>query len=390
MINLPKIQRFALYLYFFSLNFEIFNILGFGSASRLTGIFYLVTIIPNIKLYIRTDRIKPYIRSVFFFWIFLTFISILYINPSSYNFLDVTILLNILLFWIMINHERLNQGVLLKGMFSFSLGAILLTLLYNAGIGIEYSGGRVSIFGDNENAIAVRLSIACLILIYLVVSDNLSLKLWRFLLLLPIPIMLTFMFETGSRKAFLSFALAFIVGVFFYKSGRKWYKIFIVVTAFIASTFFIQLLLESDVLYNRLLITGEEGNLGGREEIWSKIVPFIQDNIIWGKGKTGYEKFAIQTFGVIRSPHNVLLEVLAYTGIIGFSAYSFFTIRSTWQSFLGYKSSGFLLPFLLLIPTWGLIIGGQALGGKMVWATFAFAVSTIFHNQDNENSLRNR
>src|SRR5690606_5781269 len=148
------------------------------------------------------------------------------------------------------------------------LGAILLTLLYNAGIGIEYSGGRVSIFGDNENAIAVRLSIACLVLIYLVVSDNLSLKLWRFLLLLPIPIMMSFMFETGSRNAFLSFCLAFIVGVFFYKSGRKWYKIFIVVAAFIASTFFIQLLLESDVLYNRLLITGEEGNLGGREEIW--------------------------------------------------------------------------------------------------------------------------
>lgn len=312
-------------------------------------------------------------------------------NPFSSNFLDITILLNIFLFWVMVNHERLDSGVLLKGMFSFSLGAIVLTFLYNAGIGIEYSGGRVSIFGDNENAIAVRLSIAVIILIYIVVSDALSFKWWRYLLLLPIPLMLPFMFETGSRKAFIGFVGAFVVGIFLYKSKQNWYKILVVVCAVIASSYFIELLLDSDILYSRLLKTKEEGSLGGREFIWSNILSFIQDNIIWGAGKTGYHKFSIQTFGGITSPHNVLFEVLAYTGIIGLSMYLYFIVKATWQAFRGYKINGFLLPFLLLIPTWGLILGGQALEGKMVWATLAFAVSTIFVNKKfNEDIVRNR
>jgi len=319
----------------------------------------------------------------------LTSVSLLYLNAYSYDFFDFTILLNILLFWVLVNHERLDHGVLLKGMFSFSLGAVLLAFLYNSGIGIEYNGGRVSVFGDNENAIAVRLSVACLILIYLVLSDDLLIKNWRYLLLLPIPIMLTFMFETGSRKAFISFVLAFFIGILFYKVKVGWHKIFILIAAIVASVYFFKFFLVTDVLYNRMQSLREEVDLGGREELWTRIVPFIQDNIIWGRGKTGYHKFSIQTFGVIKSPHNVLLEVLAYTGIIGFLMFFYFIVKSTWQSYLSYKRTGFLLPFLLLIPCWGLIFGGQALDWKLFWATFAFAVSTIFCKVKNENSLCN-
>ena len=49
---IKQVQRFALYLFFFSINFEVwdpFNTDGFFSVSKLTGLIYLFTIIPQIR-----------------------------------------------------------------------------------------------------------------------------------------------------------------------------------------------------------------------------------------------------------------------------------------------------------------------------------------------------
>lgn len=390
-----KIQRLALYLYFFSLNFQVFNLMGLGSAARLTGFMYLAAILPDYKSFFKTSYLRSFLIPLLIFWVYLTIISLININIASSSFFDSTLLLNILLFWVLVNHERKDPGILVKGMLSFALGAVFLTILYNEGIGIEYAGGRVSIFGDNANGIAVRLSVAAIVLIYLALNNTLSLKIWRFLLLLPLPPMILFMFETGSRKAFIGFAGAFIIGTLLYKTKRKRYKVLLLVLGSIAAVYLIQMLQQSEVLISRLLKTAEEGSLAGREDIWATIIPLIKENFLFGVGKTGYHKFAIQEFGSVTSPHNVILEVLAYIGIIGLFTYVYFIVKATWQAFFGYRIKGLLLPLLLLIPSWGLIFGGQALGGKLVWAIFALAVSTIFYTKNKpiyiyENPLRNR
>ncbi len=387
--SLAKIQRVTLYIYFFSLNFGVFNLYGLGSTARLTGILYLVSILPTLPLFFKTSFIKPYLKAIFLFWITLTLISFIYSNQYSRVFFDTTILLNIILFWVLVNHERKDTLVLLKGMLSFSIGSVVLTLLYNAGIGIEYQGGRVSIFGDNSNGIAVRLSIAIITLIYLTIHDIFNLKLWRLFFLLPLPVMLLFMIETGSRKAFIGFIAAFIIGTILFRSRKHWYKSILLIASGAISLYIYQLVLQSQTLYRRFLMTLEEGSLGGREDIWSTIIPLIQDNLLFGVGKTGYHEFSVAKFGSLMSPHNVLIEVLVYTGLIGFCMYFYLLLKTMWQAWLAYYKNDFLLPFLLLIPSWGLILGGQALGGKMIWAILAIAVGTVFFkNEASKKSIQ--
>lgn len=387
--KLKKIQAIALYIYFFSLNFQVFNLYGLGSPARLTGLIYLATIVPNIREFLKTDNIKPFITLIVGLWLFLTLISLFHINAYSSNVFDFTMLSNILFFWFLVNHERIHPGVLLKGVFSFALSGVVLLLFYNAGIGIEYVGGRVSIFGDNANGIALRLSMAIIILIYVVMNNNLRFKKWRFILLLPIPSMLFFMLETGSRKAVIGFVLAFIVGTLLYKTKRRsWHKMIVLILAVVVASYFIDMLMQSEVLMKRLLQTAEEGSLGGREDIWSNIIPLIQDNFVWGVGKTGYHAYMIKLTGSIVSPHNALLEIMAYTGFVGLSIYLFFLYRITWQAYKGYKKHNLLLPFLLLIPIYGLILGGQALNVKIVWAIYTFAVSSVFQTSNHKSILK--
>ena len=139
------------------------------------------------------------------------------------------------------------------------------------------------------------------------------------------------------------------------------------------------MLLESSVLMDRLTRTAEEGDLAGRDTIWLSILPLVENNPLVGVGKTGYDLFTYRTFGGDKSPHNVVIEILSYTGLIGLIIYSYFLFRIVQSSVRIYKFNGTILPLLLLIPIASLFLAGQALSSKIVWIIFAFvAAQTIF------------
>jgi O-antigen ligase len=382
-----QIQRIALYAYFFSINFEVwdpFNTNGYFSLSKLTGLIYLVTIIPQIKHFIRTDRIKPFIQPAWIFFALLTFVSLININSISNNFIDFTIFQNILLFWFLINHERKDRLVLEKGMLSFALGSIALAFLFYAGIGIEYrieygTLGRVSIFGDNENIVGLRMCISLVILVLTIIQNRLNLGRLRYLLLLPIPIMIRLMFATGSRVAFISFFLLFLTGVILFKTKRIWHKIALIAMSSGALIYIWQLLMHSETLIRRLTRSSQEYDLAGRDAIWQGLLPLVENHPILGVGTTGYAFFTQKTFGRWQSPHNVILEVLCYTGIIGLMIYLIFLYRVFKRGYQNYKTEGFLLSLLLLIPVMGILASGQILGVKIGWAIFAYVGCSSFY-----------
>lgn len=379
MVNLSKIQRYALYLYFFSLNFEFFNLFGLGSTSRLTGLIYLISILPSHRYFLKTSLIKYFLAPWFIFWFYLAFISFININEISYHVFDVTLLLNIFYFWFLLNHERREPRILLKGFLFFALSGVLLTLFYLLGIGLEYDGERVKIFGDNQNAIGFRLSLSAIILIYLSITKKLFTRFWRYFLLLPIPFILTFMIETGSRKAFIGFSLSFLIFVVLLKTNKLWKKIIFFLFSSIFIGYVINKFMGSAILSERLNNTVEDGDLAGRDRIWSAIIPYIEDNIVFGGGITGFTKYSTKTFGAYNNPHNVFIEVAAYTGLLGLIIYIYFLFKVFKQSYIAYRKQNFLLPFLLLIPIMGLILGGQALTTKIVWCVYAFAIISVFY-----------
>lgn len=376
---LSKLQNIALYLFFFSINFEVwdpFNTGGFFSISKLTGIIYFITVLPDIKQFMNTKYIKPVLNPVWIFFVLLTVISFININHISSSFFDFSIFQNIVLLWLLINHERKVPGVLTRGLFGFSLGSIALSLLYNFGIGIEYSlDGRVSIFGDNENSIGMRMSISIIILLITIVQNPYQLKRIRFLLILALPLMLKLMAESGSRVAFISFVMMFVFGTLLYKSKKMWYKLIVFVLGSVLFVYMIQYLLSNEVILRRLLQTTEEGNLAGRDVIWQKILPLIVDNPLFGVGKTGYAAYSKQVFNQLSSPHNVIIEILSYTGIVGLFSYLMFAFRSFKLSWKAYKIKKNILSLLLFIPVSGFILSGQILVNKIGWVIFAYAIA---------------
>jgi O-antigen ligase len=387
-----RIQRFALYLFLFSINFEVwdpFNTLGYFSISKLTGFIYLLAMIPRIIFFNTNKEFKKILRPLWLFYGLLTLVSILNINSYFSNFFDFTLFQNIILFWILINHEQKDPQVLEKGMLSFAFGSIVLALLFNAKIGIEYNSvGRVSIFGDNQNNTGIRTSISMVILILSVVQNRLQISNKRYLLLLPIPLMLKLIFESGSRVSIIAFLLAFMTGVFLFKTKRPLGKIMVLVCGLIALLCIWQFLVQDEVIRLRLIQSIKEGDISERDVIWKNLLPLIKSNPIIGVGKTGYSYFSQSTFSSVESPHNVILELLCYTGIIGLIIFLIFLYRIFLISFQNFKTSGLLLPLLLFYPIMGMIVSSHILEVKIGWVIFAYIVGGSYDVINEKTSIQ--
>ncbi len=384
------IQRIFLYIFFFSMNFEVwdpFGTNGYFSISRLTGLAYFLVMIPSIIRFKTSDAMKPIIITIWIFFGLLLVMNGIHTDSLGEYFFDFTYFQNIVLFWILINHEQIDPKVLEKGLFAFALGSITLALLFYNGIGIEYSAGRVSIFGDNQNIIGLRMCISITILFITIIRNNLQLNKARYLLLITIPVMLGLMVETGSRHAVLAFLMVFIAGLFLFKTQKQWWKIVAFFVGIITVLLIYQYILQNEVLRTRLLQSIYEGNLSNRDVIWKSIIPIIKDNPILGIGQSGYAAYCQIIWGVYTSPHNVILEVLVFTGITGLMIYFYFLFLIFKRSWHIYQKDGLLLPLLLLLIAYSMIVISHILEVKIGWAIFAYAAGSSFLNPEPEEEI---
>ncbi len=364
-------------LYFFSMNFEMLNLMGLGSTSRLAGLLYITSVITQLDSLLYVKSIKKFVLPWLIWFTYLFVIS--YINITHYTTIgqvfDLTILLNILVFIILINHEKKDPGIFLKGLLSYAVGSIVLTILYYLKIGIHYEFNRVTIFDDNQNNVGLRLAISLIIILY--ACYQYRIKLWiKGLLLLSVPFSFTFLLDTGSRVSVLSLGLALLISAALIRTD-KWYKkaILYVGLGFILYKG-INVTMKSGIIIDRLTKTVEEGDLAGRDRIWTVTLQYIENNIIFGGGRTGFYKYSTESFGAYNGIHNVILEMLAFTGIIGLVIYLYFLYQISKNVISNYFQYKDLLQLLLIIPVMGMILSGHALNSKIAWAILAFSCIT--------------
>lgn len=384
-MKLFQVQRCFLYLFFFLLNFEMFDLSGSGmfSLGKLGALFYLFSILPQISSFISGKNIKFEMNLLWLFLGIMTVVGFFYINDKVSAFFEYSVFQNILFLLVLCNHERRDPGVIEKGFLAFAMGSFLLVLLAMQGIGVEVemdSGARMQVFGDNENIIGLRMAVSSVILAFAVLYDNYKLKGKRFLLLIPIPFMLTLLANTGSRVAFVSLVLSitfgFIIGL---QRGKIWQKLLILLAASGAGLYLYDFVLSNEMLRNRLIKSSEDRDLSGREQIWAKVLNYISDHLVFGGGRTGYGSFAYKHFGEFASPHNVFLEILVYSGIVGLTLFLLFLFRMFIISYSYFLKSSRVLPLLMLIPIVGLMLSGQLLNVKLAYAIFALALSRKYY-----------
>lgn len=384
-MKLNKLQSASLVLLFFSINFEVWDPLntgGFFSLSKIFSIVYFLTILPSFNKYIKIPKsLFGALIPLFLFYTLLVMMNVLNLGYLSSDFLSFSILLNIVFLVFLINHERLAPGIIEKAFIGFLAGALLTTAAFYLGVGVEVeSDGRVTLFGDNQNLIGIRMVVAIFYLTHIIIKywHNLSKLGILFFLLLYIPLT-TLLLNTGSRISAISLVFGAIVFIALNKFKSKFIKILVLLISFFASGAILKLILSSEVVGKRLIKTIEEGNLAGREDIWRVIWPLIQDNILLGIGQTGYFELTQKTFGHAVSPHNVILEVLSYTGLFGLSLYLMFIYKAFLPGVKYYFKYNYLIPLLFIIPIAGILLSGQILTFKLGWFVLSYAVTRKYY-----------
>jgi O-antigen ligase len=265
-----------------------------------------------------------------------------------------------------------------KGLLGFALGSVLLALLFSLDVGIDYDAvsNRYSIFGDNANNIGIRMSISLIIIPVAIIQNAPGLGKLRYMLLLGIPLIFNTMIATGSRVSFLAFFFSYIAFLVLFKSENKLVKPIVSLVGMIILVYILTVVLKSEEIIHRLILSFREGDLSERDMVWKSIMPIWISNPLFGVGKTGYEYITLNTIGRVISPHNVLLEVLCLTGITGLVLYLSFLYRITRMSYLTFTYNRQLMPLLLLIPIFGLLLSAQLLQVKIGWAVFSYIIAS--------------
>lgn len=380
-INKAKVARVALYIFMFSINFEMISLLGNSDSfavGRITGFLYLGVLIYQrirIDIYLYKNLLYPLVL----FILVILVSSVLHLNHLSVQIFNISIIQNIVLFFLLLIHERKDPGVLEKSLYAFALGTVLLSIFYLFGIGVEYEYGRLTLFGDDQNYIGLRMGIASIILINFVFISGSRLYWRRLFLTIPIPVLLTVMINSGSRLAFISYVLMMFVLIAFYfmtNPGKR--KVVALIYGGLFIFVLMPLFLSNTMLMDRLF-AAEQGDLSGRDYIWDTYLYKIWQSPVIGYGFSGFMEIGKNTFGGYMSSHNVILEVLLYGGLIALIAYVWFIYRVLYYGFRRYLSEKVYIGLILMISYIGSVLSMQVLVTKLMWFILAFNCVFLSH-----------
>lgn len=385
-----KLQYFFVCLFFFSLNFEIFSpFMEDMSVSKMAAFLYILgTLRSPLNTILNVSRIRVVLASVFIMGGFMVVSSIL---NGCHKVFDFSLFLNIMMFWLLLNHYRRDSRIFDEGLLWFSLSASFVGILFMFGVGVSFEeqSGRFTMFGDNENGVGIKMAIGILFMVNYTLNHTRDHPIYKpWLLALTIP-MVVLLIATASRTAVIVLALGIILFVIFRPASSHWLRFLWLVIGAIVIYYGIVLISEQELLMARFVLTAEEGSLSERDSIWLMYWKLIQENIFLGVGFTGGEGIAKRVFGEVRSPHNVFVEVALYSGILGFIPFLYFVYFLYRNAFMYLRHEKNLCPIMMSIGLAGMLLGGQALNVKLFWTMAAFAISyQVSHNMSRKISVK--
>jgi len=374
---MTKFRFYLFYLYCFSIPFQMWNPFDLEIdflITKVTTSLYILASLTNIKgnFSIKFDKSIYWLIS---FFLLLTYMN--YINQSVYTdrFLNIPLLLNILVLIIVVNQDLKNKdNLILRGSMFYIIGSIIITIMYYLGISSETNlEGRDTIFGMNQNSLGINLVAANLFIVILIYYNRLRLNYIRFLYIIPFILISVFIVGTASRVSFISLFLSLIV---FYTLIRKTFigKLFFAINMLFISFLSYALFFSNNYLFTRLSSFFSEGDVSSRDDIWLIGLNFIPQNPFFGFGETGYiteYNFLPQEYSV---PHNVLIEILCYTGFVGLFLFLKFFIPILYKCLYALKK-GDKSSIILITPILGLIFSGQIFHLQIIWLILAYIIA---------------
>lgn len=374
MLTISKLQRNSIYLFAFSLNFETVNLFNLGIdylASKITIVLLLGVTFINTPAIKSIGKYLVFLKPLFIFFIYLTIISFVNRAGSAASFFYFPLFLDLVIVFLLLSAVKRYPTVLLEGLVAFSIGALLLAILFFLNIGVEATAdGRMSIFSINQNLLGLYACFASFTFMYLLFKKTSLSAIIKYLLIGAIFILFLLLIKTGSRGAFLSFVVGMGLYLFANKNLSRFKKSLIVFGFIIAGVLLWTFFLKNSIVTERLVTSVSDGDLSNRDLIWISLFDVIVNNYWFGVGVTGYERIIGNG-----SPHNVLIEVLCYSGVFGLLIFLVFVVNIGRNAYRNFKRDDNVLPFALFLPSLGLILTGQIFEQKVIWLILAYQIA---------------
>ena len=373
---ISRFQRFSIYLFAFSLNFETVNLFNLDIdylASKITFVICLFFSLINL------NNLKSTVKYLFFLWplliffIDLTIVSFINRAGSTASFFYFPLFLDLAVVFLLLSAIKRNPDSLFGALIGFSVGTIFLAILFFLNIEVETTADdRQTIFKLNQNILGLYTCISLLTFLYVLLKKEVRSIIVKFLLIGAISILLLLQLKTGSRVAFFSLVVAIPFFLFVNNNLTALKNILITFVLSMIGTFIWFFFLANSVIGGRLSASLIDGDLSNRDLIWISIFDIIVNNYWFGIGVTGYERI----IGTL-SPHNVIIEVLCYSGVFGLLLFVIFVFNIGKSAYKNFNKEGNVLPLALFIPTIGLILSGQIFEQRIVWIIFAYQIALV-------------
>ena len=389
------LRRFLIFLVGLSMPFNNVAIIPNFSMGLLSTACYFLALEPYLSTMGEVDQLYgKFLWSIPLFIVLFTIINIM--NQCGYNtpVFPFTLFMCFLLMLLQLVHCFYDRMALSYCMYGIAFGGVLMSILFALGIGITIGDDlRLVMFGENSNVLGIYMGLSSIVILNdFILNDKLNLEKYRFLFLLAFIPIVALLFATGSRTAFLIFALSVVLILIFYPMNSVFGKLAFFVVGIMCCAYVFTKLESSDaILIQRLTDTVEEGNTSGRDRITESLLPHVFESPIWGYGQTGYvevAKKALNRISVIGgvtygySPHNVIMELLMYTGCIGLFLWSVFWWHIGKESWILFREKRLLLPVLMCIPMLANILSGQLLTAKWAYIIYAYIISEYYYFQE--------
>jgi len=144
----------------------------------------------------------------------------------------------------------------------------------------------------------------------------------RFFYIIAVPVIVVFLFLTGTRGALVSLAFASSLYILFFAPVKNSTRILFILGAILASVIVI-LTNPSLLRYRILFFSAASVSIRMRLIIWKEALQLFLEHPFFGVGTGGFSVHLPQYFSGWY-PHNIILEILSEHGIVGFIIFSLF------------------------------------------------------------------
>jgi O-antigen ligase len=374
-VTIHPLVRWAFYGFVFSLPFEYPNRSFAYEITMLSAAAFLATTIIQPRACFRAPP-----AAVWWLFGFLYAFGAAYVaaggrDPSGTFRMFLLLVLIVLVVWVggnLLREERIRTGALVV----LAMGCVILALLQLSNVanaaGDEIE--RATVLGQNSNRTGRMLSLGMLAVIGLAYGRRDRFSWLGKVAWLIIPALGIAILQGGSRGALLALTLA--LGVFALSGRTFGAQVRNAVLTLLALVLLAWAAIASPLMQERFA-KAEAGNLAGREKIFPAAWSMVRDRPLlgWGPGNNK-DELAVRLrlppqLHASRDTHNLVLEVLTSTGLVGGFFYFMALALCALSAWRARRGSEGLIPAAMMMA----MLAGNMSGNYLGYMPYSFVLA---------------